>query len=172
MHWTIARRLTAGFSAVLLITVVLGSFAWYEVWSVADQTRSITSDALPGVQAVMRATAMVSSNRAAMLEHLATIDPARKASIEKDMDKVSGELTALYAEYAKTISSDEERALFTAIEAPRAAYRAARADRFLPLSRIHQSAGAMSVVDAEGEPARGKFDHGPDAAGADPRATT
>src|SRR5262245_33777323 len=101
MQWTIARRLTAGFAAVLLITVLIGGFAWGEVWSVAGQTRSITGDALPRVAAVMRATAMVSSNRASMLEHLATIDPARKASIEQEMDKVSAELTALYADYQK-----------------------------------------------------------------------
>ncbi len=160
MHWTVARRLTAGFAAVLLITVVLGGFAWFEVRSVADQTRSITGDALPGVQAVMRATAMVSSNRAAMLEHLASIDPARKEAIEGEMDKVSAELTALYTEYEKTISSDEERALFAAIAAPRAAYRAARADRFLPLSRIHQSAGAMSVFDSDVEPAFARYTAG------------
>jgi methyl-accepting chemotaxis protein len=160
MHWTIARRLTAGFAAVLLITVVLGGFAWVEVWSVADQTRSITGDALPGVQAVMRATAMVSSNRAAMLEHLATIDPARKASIEQEMDKVSAQLTALYADYEKTISTDEERALFDALAAPRAAYRTARAERFLPLSRIHQSAGAMSVFDSDVEPSFKKYNDG------------
>ncbi len=163
MQWTVARRLSAGFAAVLLITVVLGGFAVVEVWSLADQTRSITGDALPGVQAVMRATAMVSSNRAAMLEHLATNDSARKASIEKKMDEVSGQLTALYAEYGKTISSDEERALFAAIEAPRAAYRAARAERFLPLSRIYQSAGAMSVFDSDVEPAFAKYTEGLDA---------
>jgi methyl-accepting chemotaxis protein len=157
MDWTIARRLSAGFAAVLLITVVLGGFAWFEVWSVASQTRTITGDALPGVQAVMRATAMVTSNRAAMLEHLATIDQARKASIEKDMEKVSADLTALYTEYEKTISTDEERALFNAIAAPRAAYRTARADRFIPLSRIHQSAGAMSVFDTDVEPAFIKY---------------
>ena len=160
MQLTVARRLAAGFAAVLLITVVLGGFAWVEVWSLADQTRGITGDALPGVQAVMRAAAMVSSNRAAMLEHLATIEPARKASIEEDMDKVSAQLTSLYAEYEKTISSDEERTLFAAIEAPRAAYRAARAERFLPLSRIYQSAGAMSVFDSDVEPAFAKYTAG------------
>ena len=163
MHWTIAQRLTAGFSAVLLITVVLGGFAWVEVWSVAGQTQTITADALPGVQSVMRATAMVTSNRAAMLEHLATIDPARKATIENNMDKVSNELTALYAEYEKTITSDEERALFEALAGPRAAYRTARAEKFLPLSRIHQSAGAMSVFDSDVEPAFVKYAQGLDA---------
>jgi methyl-accepting chemotaxis protein len=95
-----------------------------------------------------------------MLEHLATIDPARKASIEKEMDKVSAQLTALYAEYEKTISHDEERALFKAIEAPRAAYRTARTEGFLPLSRIHQSTGAMSVFDTDVEPAFVKYTDG------------
>jgi len=111
----------------------------------------------------MRATAMVWSNHAAMLEHLATIDPARKASIERDMDSVSAQLTALYAEYEKTTNSDEERALFAAIAAPRAAYITARADRFLPLSRIHQSAGAMSVFDSDVEPVFVNYTQGLDA---------
>jgi methyl-accepting chemotaxis protein len=171
MHWTIAGRLSAGFAIVLLITVILGGFAWLQVSSVAEQTRSIAGDALPGVQAVMRATAMVSSNRAAMLQHLATVDPARKSSIENDMDKVSAELTALYAEYQKTVRSDEARRLFAAIAAPRAGYRAARAEKFLPLSRSHENADAMRVFDTDVEPAFVKYTEALDALAAYHRST-
>jgi methyl-accepting chemotaxis protein len=152
-HWTIARRLTIGFTAVLSVTVALGAFSWVEVSSLAGETRMITKDVLPGVQAVMTASALVANNRAAMLEHLAAADPARKAAIEKEMDAVSATLTETYAAYDKTISTDEDRALFATLDKPRAAYRVARAEKFLPLSRLDDRAGAMAVFASDVEPA-------------------
>jgi hypothetical protein len=46
-QWTIAKRLIAGFSAVILVTLALGGFAFSRLLTIDYDARRIVGDALP-----------------------------------------------------------------------------------------------------------------------------
>ena len=81
-QWTIAKRLIAGFSAVILVTLMLGGFAFTRLLTIDSDARRIVGDALPGVTAILQMSVNTRENRALMLEHILAQTPAEKSAIE------------------------------------------------------------------------------------------
>ena len=63
-QWTIAKRLIAGFSAVILVTLLLGGFAFTRLLTIDNDARRIVGDALPGVTAILQMSVNTRENRA------------------------------------------------------------------------------------------------------------
>src|SRR5688572_17194640 len=81
-QWTIAKRLIAGFSAVILVTLLLGGFAFTRLLTIDNDARRIVGDVLPGITAILQMSVNTRENRALMLEHIVAETPAEKAAIE------------------------------------------------------------------------------------------
>jgi CHASE3 domain sensor protein len=82
--WTIAKRLIAGFSAVILVTLVLGGFAFSRLLSIDHDARRIAAT------------------------------PADKAAIEARIAERAADNNKTAKAYEATITLDEDRALLHA----------------------------------------------------------
>jgi methyl-accepting chemotaxis protein len=132
--WTIGKRLTFGFGAVIAIVTALGIFTFFKLAHISGASDVIVHDSLPGIQNMMAAESLVRTNMVNTLRHVLAADAAEKASLEEDMKVVSARTDEVYAAYEKTITRAHDRELFEAIGPSREAYSAARKE-LLALSR-------------------------------------
>jgi len=81
-NWTVGRRIGAGFSIVMLATLVLGAFAFTRLQTIGAQAARITDDTLPCVLQMDQVELYVKDNFANTLRHVVTDNPAAKAAFE------------------------------------------------------------------------------------------
>ena len=145
-QWTIAKRLIAGFSAVILVTLLLGGFAFTRLLTIDNDARRIVGDALPGVTAILQMSVNTRENRALMLEHILAETPAAKAAIEATIGERAEADNKTAKVYEDTITLDEDRALFARILEAQKELRAVRENELLPLSREGKTQEALAVL--------------------------
>ena len=124
--WTFGKRLAIGFGAVVVVTLALGAFGWWQLRAVGGDVRFITQSALPGVYNASRADALVRNNFANCLELVMTTDSARQQELQAKMDAGSATLTEVYKAYEASLTRDEDRKLLEAVTPLRAQYRKVR----------------------------------------------
>ena len=90
-QWTIAKRLIAGFSAVIFVTLMLGGFAFTRLLTIDSDSRRIVGDALPGVTAILQ---MSVNTREATAEESAAASEELSAQAETSLG-VLGRLESL-----------------------------------------------------------------------------
>ena len=151
-QWTIAKRLIAGFSAVILVTLLLGGFAFTRLLTIDSDARRIVGDALPGVTAILQMSVNTRENRALMLEHIVAETPAAKAAIEAAIGERAEANNKTAKAYEATITLDEDRALFARILEAQKELRAVRENELLPLSREGKTQEALAVLNGRVKP--------------------
>ena len=156
-QWTIAKRLIAGFSAVILVTLLLGGFAFTRLLTIDNDARRILGDALPGVTAILQMSANTRENRALMLEHVVAQTPADKAAIEARIAEHAEANNKTAKAYEATITLDEDRALFARILEAQKELRAVRENELLPLSREGKTQEALAVLNGRVKPALHRY---------------
>ena len=152
-QWTIAKRLIAGFSAVIFVTLMLGGFAFTRLLTIDSDARRIVGDALPGVTAILQMSVNTRENRAMMLEHILAQTPAEKSAIEARIGEGAEDNNKTAKAYEATITLDEDRALFGRILEAQKELRTIRENELLPLSREGKTQEALAVLDARVKPA-------------------
>src|SRR5690242_8534328 len=144
-NWTIGRRLVLGITALVVITVALGTFGFATLTKVTTHTGRITADALPGVGTMGQVKALISENYGLTAWHIASTDPKEVADIEARMKKSSAQITKLYEEFEQKLTRPEDRQQFEAIAGPRAEYSRVRNEQVLPLSRALKDQEALTL---------------------------
>jgi methyl-accepting chemotaxis protein len=124
--WTIGRRITVGFGAVIAVLVALGAFAYQRFAQVQVEAQSIVEDSLPGVLIADEIQSINRINYHLAFEVMVTDESGNKATLEKQIKANSERLTELYQKYQATIKSDEDRQLFDGIKPVREAYSSVR----------------------------------------------
>lgn len=124
--WTIGRRITFGFTAVIAVLFLLGAFAYQRFALVHAEAESIVQDSLPGVLLADEIQAINRINYHLAFEIMVTEDAARKLTVEKQIKANSERLTDLYQKYFSTIRTEEDRNIFDSIKPVREAYTAVR----------------------------------------------
>lgn len=150
--WSIGRQITAAASATLLTIFALGAFAVFRVRVIQQIATTITSDCMPGVYLISKIDANLKSSELEVREHIVNTSAEEMAQNEKEMQRLSTEVTQLRAEYEKSITRDEDRALFEKIKQVRPVYIDARA-AVVKLSREGKKAEAIAVLKSRLEPA-------------------
>ncbi len=150
--WTIGRRLTVGFGVVLIITSVLGGFAYVKFGEINRLSAIVTQDALPGVYNISQFQAAARQQYVLALQHIYAEDAQAMAQLEQEMREQIERLNAISEAYDKTITRARDRELFDAIKAPRAEFLRVRSERLLPASRANQQAEALEIVRRELDP--------------------
>ena len=145
-NWTIARRLIAGFGAVVVVTAALGVFQVTTLRKLGGLSKSITEDAIPGMVEMATIEAAALENAALVMEHTANEDPARFPVIEKKMADVSARANKAFEDYEKTVFDPKDRELFDALQKARAANTEAR-KAHLEFSRTHKAAETLKHYD-------------------------
>ena len=156
-QWTIAKRLIAGFSAVILVTLLLGGFAFTRLLTIDNDARRIVGDALPGVTAILQMSVNTRENRALMLEHILAETPAAKAAIEATIGERAEANNKTAKAYEATITLDEDRALFARILEAQKELRAVRENELLPLSREGKTQEALAVLNGRVKPVLDRY---------------
>lgn len=156
MDMTIGKRITIGFTVVILVAAGLGGYAFYQVRNLGADAHLLTSDALAGTADTGRMAAFMIRERAASLAHVLAPDAATKALYDKDLENIDAELMQTMDRYKSIIILDENRQLFNTVAD---AYKAATEVRMrvLKLSNALQVKEAQALAAAEMMPAYRKL---------------
>ncbi|MBX3746886.1 MAG: MCP four helix bundle domain-containing protein [Verrucomicrobiae bacterium] len=116
-HWTIGRRIIAGFVTLLLLLCTLGIVSTLLARRVTDGVRHLADDSIPGLRLTGHLVAETLRYRVINLRHVASTDPAEMAAIDQEAIAQAATILAGIKEYSDVIGNDpEERALFDRIE--------------------------------------------------------
>jgi methyl-accepting chemotaxis protein len=148
MNWTIGRRITLGFAAVLVVVACIGVFSLNRVNSISRSNKVVTDNAMPSIVLFSRIESLVKGNYINTTQHLDATDPAKMGAIEKEMNEKSDKLTALYKEVDPLLTTDEAKRLYELIKPQRSAYRDVRT-KVLALSREGKNAEAREYIEKE-----------------------
>jgi methyl-accepting chemotaxis protein len=144
-HWTIGRRLTWGFCAVVAITLVGSAFSFLQLRTIQRSARLITDDAVPGMRESARILSLSKDVRGSILQHIVTSDAAEKAQLEQRMAQLSAEVDRILADYERSGVDPGERQLTDTLEASLQEYRSVRESKVLSLSRENKQAEAFAA---------------------------
>lgn len=126
--WTIGRRISLGFSAIILVLLFLGGFALQRFALVYTEAKSIVEDSLPGVLLADEIQAVNRNNYHLAFEMMVSEDAERNALLDKQIKANSEKLSELYKKYEATVVTAEDRKIFESIKPVREAYTQARKD--------------------------------------------
>jgi methyl-accepting chemotaxis protein len=112
-NWTISRRIIAGFTTMLLISVALGVFALWRLTGLAQNIADIADNSLPSVVALGEIANLSRDNLISLLQIGGDVSAERSTQLEQKIAANSarrGELIKTYE--GSLIADDEDRRLF------------------------------------------------------------
>ncbi|MCU7497472.1 MAG: HAMP domain-containing protein, partial [Ignavibacteria bacterium] len=116
MNWfynlKIQSKLIVSFGIVVLLLVVLGLSALYQLNNVNNKTKEISYNWMPSCMAVEKLTSDISFVRRMELQHILSQTLQEMDSYEQRMSVTLGEISKNRAIYEPLISSDDERNLY------------------------------------------------------------
>ncbi|MFO1450376.1 MAG: methyl-accepting chemotaxis protein [Opitutaceae bacterium] len=146
-NWSIGKRITAGFSAVVLIAIALGGYAFSELLSIRTRTNDIVDNAMPSLGYIGRIESNARENMMLVLSHVIADKAEEKEAIERTMAAgTAGNQKALEG-YEGLIINDQDRKLFEDVKKARSSYMEVRKSA-LALSREQKTAEAMALVNS------------------------
>jgi methyl-accepting chemotaxis protein len=134
-------KLGGAFFAVVLLTAVVGAFSISKISLINDNTKSLATDWMPSVEAVIGLRSNLVEFRLSEAQHFLSENFDEYAEQEKRMLEVKAKFAAGLQKYQPMISSPEERALADELKAKSEAYFAATA-KMVEMSRDPSKAGA------------------------------
>lgn len=178
---TIRQKVILTFSILALATMALGLFSIQRMGAVNDRAVEIRTNWMLGVAQLGRISTAIQKRRLTASTMLSADTDAQRAALDALREEVDATLRSARGEYAATIDSAEERALYDAFSRAWDAYDAI-AKRFLDLNRSGKHGEAVALFSGEGftafsaaEDALNKDialnDRGAERAGADAEAT-
>ncbi len=148
-NWTVRKLLAAGFSAPVAAILILTASFFVSLATIDRFVTSIVTDNVPGLALISQAQGQASDYRITTLKHVTSTDPEEKKRLDKHCDELATKVLETLAAYEKTITTEEDRALFQKIGPTFDAYsEASRAIR--NLSREGKSAEAIALANSSG----------------------
>jgi methyl-accepting chemotaxis protein len=108
----IFSKLMISFLAVLSMTVFMGVFSIFQLAKVNQTSTDMQLNWMPSMRVTEEMNVNIANFRIAELQHIVSIDETERARYEKNMDGVLLAFEKNRAEYAKLISSPEEKKLY------------------------------------------------------------
>ncbi len=153
----IGRRITLGFSAVILIVVGLGAITFTRLAAINGQADRIALDALPGLYRTAQWKISAAGSKPLILEHLMADTLVKKAAIEVIQKENSRHTDEIFKEVEETMTSPDGKALLAAVNAPRDQFRNIRNNVVLALSHELKTEAALEAYKNQLEPAFDKY---------------
>lgn len=111
-NWTISRRITAGLSALVLLTLLIGTFAFVRMQEMSQSITSLSDSTMPSL-VTLHEISRSARRQAIALDDIATADASGRASLQESLAKEQAELKGLIDRYETSLIADEEdRRLF------------------------------------------------------------
>ena len=163
-NWKTGTRIGAGFCATILLSVILGVFAYTQLRTVNRAAVKVTAESLPGISRMDQIQIgdiarmglleeYINSNAmGAVLGTAASADVLQeKAKEEAAIQAAGAAMTAALADYEKSIVNPKDRELFAALKSARAAYLVPYNDA-LALSGSGKHSDALREIDSRIKP--------------------
>ncbi len=143
--WKIGTRIAAGFTAVLLVSLLFGMFTMHQAQQVEKKSEMLATNYFPSVLALTRIQSRLQESVSSLLQMVASSDAAeieqRRAAISSL--RAADEVDLKF--YQSTPFTPEEAAIFADSEATRSRFIAA----FAEVQRVGQSTSAAENVRAQ-----------------------
>jgi methyl-accepting chemotaxis protein len=149
-NWKIGTRISAGFAAVILITLLLGAFAYIRITAIDTNAKNITEEHLPGVFVAGQLQASISSTFAILMMDTVAADLGEKSRLEAELLDVRLRTTALLNDYSKTATPRQREAL-ESLTAARSAYNSSL-DAARSMSGQGRDKEALNYIDTQVKP--------------------
>jgi methyl-accepting chemotaxis protein len=168
-NWKTGTRIAAGFAATILLTLVLGIFAYAELGRVKLAATRITEGAMPGIE-IMGRLQSSATTRFQLLEEYVNSNvingmlgtagsaeaKAEASRQEKGLQAADGEEGALLKSYEGTITTDQDRALYEAIRKAEEPYARCFAE-VINLSLAGKHKDALDLISGKLKPLRAQL---------------
>jgi methyl-accepting chemotaxis protein len=114
-NWSISKRLSVGFSALILVVIGLGGFTWIKMVSIKQQLDVVTKEGLPSLKIAGDIRYEVAMMRITNFKHVMYTNAATKKEIEKQATAEETELRSMASDYEQHVKAPEQKALFAKI---------------------------------------------------------
>ncbi len=121
-NWKIGTRIAAGFTAITVIVMSLGLFAYTQLGAIDQSAKRITDDSLPGVFFIGQIKSQTIQRYLVLQQLLNASSPRETAQLEAQSLQLQATISELVTNYEKTIHLEKDRQLFELMKAARAPY--------------------------------------------------
>jgi methyl-accepting chemotaxis protein len=150
-NWTIGKRITIGFIAMITLSIAIGGLAYYFLGSIRTHSRSLLDNNMPGAIYMGAIKDNVSRTYAILERHLLSTDKDEIAGLEKDFEALSADNADLLEKYGRTIITEEDRNKFNSLEKTRTEY-VKSLEAVFNLSRADKNDEALASIRKEYDP--------------------
>ncbi|RIV80124.1 methyl-accepting chemotaxis protein [Aurantiacibacter xanthus] len=145
MQMTLKAKLAAAFSAILLLTAILGGVGITQISSVNNQSTVIAENWMPSIDAIHKINTATSDLRVKEFRHVVSTTAADMNAAEQDMTEILSRMEEDRKKYDALIASDEERAIYDEFGQQFDQYMKAH-DAIIALSRQNQNEAASQAL--------------------------
>lgn len=121
-HWTVQKVVSAGFSFVILLSVIICAFSLFRMESIQRHIVQLKDDAMPGIFHSTQISERIWEFEATLRKVVLSEDAGDRTAGIARMEAIIRENRISFEERAKTISGAEEERMFKALEQNRADY--------------------------------------------------
>jgi methyl-accepting chemotaxis protein len=122
-QWTVGKRITLGFAAVILIAVALGAFAYIRLAAISDHATHIANESTPTLQLCAELEANLKEVLKLVYAHIGSEDKQDMAQIEETLNAASAQNTKNYEDLQKLLPEGKGRELLDKATVSRANYQ-------------------------------------------------
>jgi methyl-accepting chemotaxis protein len=162
-NWTIGKRLTIGFAAVVILASGIGAFTLVKLATVRTSATAIAADALPGVVDMGRLYEASLKEYAATLRSVVAADETARRKAETVIAEQAKAVEAALDSYEKAIVRSDDRALFDPIKAARGELVTAQRTLLASSTAGADSRVAQAAFETQLEPVFAKYSQAIDA---------
>lgn len=125
-NWTLRQRIMAGFAAVIALGFLTSATTVYLVSRIKIQTTAITEDALPALAAAEKIKSGAADAQFAFLRYALSVGAETRTQFGKQIAEQAAVVTKAFDAFEKTVTTEEERAMFDKVKTARLDYVKAR----------------------------------------------
>ncbi len=98
-NWTIGRRITFGFAALIVVMALVRATAYQRILTVKSANDEMAEGSLPAILVLGQVEALVKENFINVSLHFLADGVEKQYAIAKTMDGMTAKLSGLYATY-------------------------------------------------------------------------
>jgi methyl-accepting chemotaxis protein len=136
-NWKIGKRITAGFAAIIAITILLGIYAYSRTVAIKLSESTIAADYLPSVAALSDVMGGTYRTMDLMVQHANTSSDASEDSLESQISAIDARNRDHFQAYEALPSNAREQALYASVKQAHAMYWKTWAEVAHTVGRIH-----------------------------------
>jgi methyl-accepting chemotaxis protein len=148
--FTIKNKLILILAFLLIVLVGIGVYSEKILKAVNERSTIIVAESIPGIQKSSNANTMTSDYRILEFEHIIAVSNEDMNKIEKSMEKTNNEINKELGDYEKTITTDDDRAMYNTVKSEWAKYLEVH-KMVIELSKQLKTQEAIKIMNNEGK---------------------